>query len=39
MDWAVESGLLNGRTESTLVPLGIVNRAEAAAMLLRLAEM
>ena len=37
MCWAVQSGLMDGRTETTLVPLGIINRAEAAAMLLRLA--
>ena len=36
MGWAVNSGILNGRTAETLAPRGTVTRAEAAAMLLRL---
>ena len=35
MQWAVGSGILNGRTESTLVPGGNATRAEVATMLMR----
>jgi hypothetical protein len=35
MAWAVETGLITGRTETTLAPLGTANRAEAATLLQR----
>ncbi len=38
MQWACGAGILNGRTESTLVPAGTATRAETAAMLQRFAE-
>ncbi|MDR1246279.1 MAG: S-layer homology domain-containing protein, partial [Clostridiales Family XIII bacterium] len=38
MAWAVESGLITGRTETTLAPSGTATRAEAAAMLQRYLE-
>lgn len=37
MQWAVEKGLVNGRTDTTLVPGGTILRVEAAALLVRLA--
>ncbi|MDR1247653.1 MAG: S-layer homology domain-containing protein [Clostridiales Family XIII bacterium] len=39
MAWAVESGLITGRTETTLAPPGTANRAEAATLLQRYFEM
>jgi hypothetical protein len=36
--WAVSSGLINGRTATTLAPLGTATRAEAAALLRRYIE-
>lgn len=36
MTWAVANGVINGRTDTTLVPQGICTRAELAAMLSRL---
>ncbi|MBQ9535874.1 MAG: InlB B-repeat-containing protein [Clostridia bacterium] len=38
MQWAVGSGLISGRTESTLAPKGDATRAEAAAILKRFIE-
>ena len=38
MQWAVGSGILNGRTDSTLVPGGNATRAEVATMLMRFSE-
>lgn len=38
MKWAVGAGLINGVTDTTLVPQGTAKRAEAAAMVQRLAE-
>lgn len=38
MQWAVGSGLITGRTETTLVPKGDATRAEAAAILMRYIE-
>lgn len=38
MQWAVGSGLITGRTETTLVPKGNATRAEAAAILMRFIE-
>jgi hypothetical protein len=35
MEWAVSTGLINGRTATTLAPLGSASRAEAAQMLTR----
>lgn len=35
VNWAVESGILTGRGNGTLDPLGLATRAEAAAMLVR----
>ena len=34
--WAVTAGIINGRTESTLVPQGNATRAEVATMLMRM---
>ncbi|MBQ3404680.1 MAG: S-layer homology domain-containing protein, partial [Oscillospiraceae bacterium] len=36
--WAVQLGIINGRTESTIVPAGTATRAEAATILMRFAE-
>ena len=33
--WAVAAGMVNGRTETTIVPLGLTTRAEAATMIQR----
>ena len=38
MQWACGAGILNGRTESTLVPNGTATRAETAVILQRFAE-
>jgi hypothetical protein len=38
MAWAVESGLITGRTETTLAPAGTATRAEAATLLQRYLE-
>ena len=38
MRWAEAMGLINGRTETTLVPAGTATRAEAAAILMRFLE-
>ena len=38
IQWACGAGLLEGRTESTIVPDGSASRAEVATMLMRLAE-
>ncbi len=38
MGWAVETGIINGRTETTLVPQGESTRAEVATMMQRFAE-
>lgn len=38
MGWANAAGLLNGRTEDTLAPLGTATRAEVAAIIHRFAE-
>ena len=38
MKWAVGSGLINGRTTTTLVPQGTATRAEAATVLMRFNE-
>jgi hypothetical protein len=35
MEWAVSTGLINGRTATTLAPEGSASRAEAAQMLAR----
>ena len=37
MSWAVASGIIQGRTDTTLVPRGSATRAEFAAMLMRFA--
>jgi len=34
--WAVEKGVVTGMTETTLVPAATTNRAQAAAVLMRL---
>jgi hypothetical protein len=38
MAWAVEKGIITGRTETTLAPLGTATRAEAATLLQRYPE-
>ena len=38
MGWAAETGIINGRTETTLVPQGESTRAEVATMMQRFAE-
>ena len=38
MQWAIGEGLIRGRTESTIVPQGRANRAEAAAIFMRFIE-
>ncbi|MBO4831584.1 MAG: S-layer homology domain-containing protein [Oscillospiraceae bacterium] len=38
MQWAVGAGLINGRTESTLVPQGNATRAETAMIIMRFME-
>ena len=38
MSWAVSAGIITGRTESTLVPLGTANRAEVATIFMRFCE-
>jgi uncharacterized repeat protein (TIGR02543 family) len=38
IDWAVAEGLMMGRSETTLVPLGTATRAEAATLLMRYIE-
>ncbi len=38
LSWANAAGLINGRTETTLVPLGTATRAEVAAIIHRFAE-
>lgn len=38
MQWAIGAGLVNGRTESTIVPQGNASRAEIAAVLMRFVE-
>ncbi|MBQ3404312.1 MAG: S-layer homology domain-containing protein [Oscillospiraceae bacterium] len=38
VQWAVGVGLINGRTESTIVPAGTATRAEAATLFMRFAE-
>ncbi len=38
MAWAVETGLINGRTDTTLVPNGTANRAEVATIFMRFCE-
>lgn len=35
LEWAVGAGIINGRTENTLVPKGTATRAEVATMLMR----
>lgn len=39
MEWAIGSGLINGRTADTLTPSATANRAEVATMLQRLVEL
>ena len=36
MKWAVGKGLITGRTETSLAPRGVLNRAELATILMRL---
>src|SRR5699024_618972 len=38
MDWAVNAGLINGTSETTLDPKGTATRAQAAAILMRFLE-
>ena len=38
MQWAVDAGLINGRTATTLAPQGTATRAEVAAILMRFAQ-
>lgn len=38
IQWACGAGLINGRTESTIVPDGTATRAEAAAIMQRFSE-
>jgi len=38
MSWAVSAGIITGRTESALVPLGTANRAEVATIFMRFCE-
>ncbi|MBE6944702.1 MAG: S-layer homology domain-containing protein, partial [Ruminococcaceae bacterium] len=37
MAWAVENGIVNGLTETTLAPRGTATRAQIATILMRLA--
>ena len=39
MAWAVEKGIVTGVTATTLVPQGTATRAQAAAMLMRFAQL
>ncbi len=39
MIWAVDNGILNGRTETTLAPTGNATRVEVATMIMRYMEM
>ena len=39
MRWAVENGIINGVTDTTIEPQGSATRAQCAAMLMRFCEL